>query len=73
VDLVLDTIGGETIQRSLEIIRPFGRLISIVDIAIPQSLGMGQESDDSFCFSPQYRKIRRFDKTHRASSASPSD
>jgi len=38
VDLVLDTIGGETIQRSLEIIRPFGRLTSIVDIAIPQSL-----------------------------------
>jgi len=38
VDLVLDTIGGETIQRSLEIIRPFGRLISIVNIAIPQSL-----------------------------------
>ena len=38
VDLVLDTIGGKTIQRSLEIIRFYGRLVSIVDIATPQSL-----------------------------------
>ena len=38
VDLVLDTIGGTTIQSSLEIIRPYGRLVSIVDIATPQSL-----------------------------------
>ena len=38
VDLALDTIGGTTIQESLEIIRPYGRLVSIVDIATPQSL-----------------------------------
>lgn len=38
VDLVLDTVGGKTIQQSLEIIRPCGRLVSIVDIATPQSL-----------------------------------
>ncbi|VEP13624.1 NADPH:quinone oxidoreductase [Hyella patelloides LEGE 07179] len=38
IDLVLDTIGGETIQKSLEIIRPYGRLVSIVDIDNPQSL-----------------------------------
>ena len=38
VDLVLDTIGGNTIQQSLEIIRPYGRLVSIVDLATPQSL-----------------------------------
>lgn len=57
VDLVLDTIGGETIQRSLEIIRPFGRLISIVDIAIPQSLleAWGKNLTIHFVFSPQYR------------------
>lgn len=57
VDLVLDTIGGETIQRSLEIIRPFGRLTSIVDIAIPQSLleAWGKNLTIHFVFSPQYR------------------
>lgn len=38
IDLVLDTIGEETIQKSLEIIRPYGRLVSIVDIDKPQSL-----------------------------------
>lgn len=38
VDLVLDTIGGMTIQKSFEIIRPYGRLVSIVDVATPQSL-----------------------------------
>ena len=38
VDLVLDTIGGKTIQESFEIIRPYGRLVSIVDTATPQSL-----------------------------------
>ena len=38
VDLVLDTIGGMTIQESLEIICSYGRLVSIVDIATPQSL-----------------------------------
>nr|WP_235355399.1 zinc-binding dehydrogenase [Aliterella atlantica] len=57
VDLVLDTIGKETIQRSLEIIRPFGRLTSIVDIAIPQSLleAWGKNLTIHFVFSPQYR------------------
>ena len=38
VDLILDTIGGTTIQESLEIIRSYGRLVSIVDLATPQSL-----------------------------------
>lgn len=38
VDLVLDTIGGTTIQESLEMIRSYGRLVSIVDLATPQSL-----------------------------------
>jgi NADPH:quinone reductase len=53
----LDTIGGETIQRSLEIIRPFGRLVSIVDIATPQSLleAWGKNLTIHFVFTPQYR------------------
>lgn len=57
VDLVLDTIGGETIQRSLEIIRSFGRLVSIVDIATPQSLfeAWGKNLTIHFVLAPQYR------------------
>jgi NADPH:quinone reductase len=57
VDLVLDTIGGETIQRSLEIIRPFGKLVSIVDIAEPQSLleAWGKNLTIHFVFTSQYR------------------
>jgi len=69
VDLVLDTIGGETIQRSLEIIRPFGRLISIVNIA----QAWARIWRFILFFTPVPSKIRRFDKTNRASSASPSD
>jgi NADPH:quinone reductase len=57
VDLVLDTIGGKTIERSLEIIRPFGRLVSIVDIAEPQSLlaAWGKNLTIHFVFTSQYR------------------
>jgi len=38
VHLVLDTIGGDTIERSAAVLRPFGRLVSIVDIAQKQNL-----------------------------------
>ncbi len=31
VDLVYDTVGGETISKSLEITRPYGRIVSIVN------------------------------------------
>jgi NADPH2:quinone reductase len=37
-DLVLDTIGGDAVARAGEVLRPSGRLVSIVDIPIPQSL-----------------------------------
>lgn len=57
VDFVLDTIGGKTLQRSPEIIRPFGRLVSIVDIETPQSLlsAWGKNLTIHFVFTPQYR------------------
>ncbi|MEO1300369.1 MAG: zinc-dependent alcohol dehydrogenase family protein [Cyanobacteria bacterium J06636_16] len=57
VDLVLDTIGGETIQRSLKILCPFGRLVSIVDIESPQSLleAWGRNLTVHFVFTPQYQ------------------
>lgn len=57
VDLLLDTIGGETIQRSPQVVRPYGRLVSIVDIATPQSLleAWAKNLTVHFVISPQYR------------------
>ncbi len=37
IDLVLDTVGGDTLQRSPDVIRPGGMLISIVDDQPPNS------------------------------------
>jgi NADPH:quinone reductase len=56
VDLVLDTIGGDTIGRSSEVIRPFGKLVTIVDTATPQSLieAWGKNLTIHFVFTPQY-------------------
>jgi NADPH:quinone reductase-like Zn-dependent oxidoreductase len=31
VDLVLDTIGGETLRRSMEVVKPGGRLVSLLE------------------------------------------
>ena len=38
VDVVFDTIGGKTLQQSFDILRFFGRPVSIVDIEMSQSL-----------------------------------
>jgi NADPH:quinone reductase-like Zn-dependent oxidoreductase len=38
VDLVFDTIGGDTATRSLEVLRPGGQLISIAVRAMPEDL-----------------------------------
>ncbi|WP_405500946.1 zinc-binding dehydrogenase [Streptomyces niveus] len=38
VDVVLDTVGGDTLARSPEILADRGRVVSIVDIADPQNL-----------------------------------
>lgn len=57
VDLVLDTIGGDTIQRSPQVVRPNGRLVTIVDIVNPQSLlqAWAKNLTVHFVFTPQYR------------------
>ncbi|BDA74029.1 NADPH:quinone oxidoreductase [Calothrix sp. PCC 7716] len=56
VDLVLDTVGGDTIERSSEVIHPFGKLVTIVDTATPQILldAWGKNLTIHFVFSPQY-------------------
>jgi NADPH2:quinone reductase len=58
VDLVLDTVGGETIVRSVDVLRPLaGRIVTIVDTAHPLSLleAWGRNVALHFVFTPQYR------------------
>lgn len=71
VDLVLDTIGGDTIQRSPEVLRSFGRLVTVVDVASPQVLldAWGKNLSIYFVFTPQYRdklnRIRKLIERHQ--------
>ncbi len=44
VDLVLDTVGGDALQRSPKVIRPGGMLISIVNDQPPDTLAKGNEA-----------------------------
>lgn len=57
VDFVLDTIGGDTIERSPLVMSKFGRLATIVDISKPQSLLEHWERNTTvhFIFSQQNR------------------
>jgi NADPH:quinone reductase len=57
VDLILDTIGGDTIERSPYALRPGGRIVSIVDIPQPQSLleAWNRNAELHFVFTPPRR------------------
>jgi NADPH:quinone reductase-like Zn-dependent oxidoreductase len=56
VHLVLDTLGGDTIERSFGVLRPFGRLVTIVDIPRPQNLleAWDKNATVHFVFVTQY-------------------
>lgn len=57
VDVVFDTIGGDTLTRSPLVLAPFGRVVSIVDIAAPQNLinAWGRNASYHFVFTRQNR------------------
>lgn len=57
VDIVLDTIGNQTIQESPQVLCSYGRLVTIVDTVTPQSLLKAWEKNLTvhFVFTPQYR------------------
>ena len=57
VDLIFDTVGGDTIERSPYALRSGGRIVSIVDIPQPQSLleAWNQNADLHFVFTPPRR------------------
>lgn len=57
VDVVFDTIGGDTLARSPDALAQLGRLVSIVDIAKPQNLinAWGKNASYHFVFTRQNR------------------
>ncbi len=57
VDVVFDTIGGDTLTRSPDVLAQLGRVVSIVDIAIPQNLiqAWGKNASYHFVFTRQNR------------------
>ena len=57
VDVVFDTIGGNTLSRSPDALAQLGRVVSIVDIAQPQNLiqAWGRNASYHFVFTRQNR------------------
>lgn len=57
VDVVLDTIGGDTLERSPLVLAQLGRIVSIVDISRPQNLieAWGRNASYHFVFTRQNR------------------
>jgi len=57
VDVVFDTIGGNTLSRSPDVLAQLGRVVSIVDIAKPQNLiqAWGKNASYHFVFTRQNR------------------
>ncbi|MGZ0715204.1 zinc-dependent alcohol dehydrogenase family protein [Pseudomonas palleroniana] len=57
VDVVFDTIGGDTLSRSPDALAQLGRVVSIVDIAQPQNLvnAWGKNASYHFVFTRQHR------------------
>lgn len=57
VDVVFDTIGGDTLARSPDVLAQLGRVVTIVDIAHPQNLieAWGRNASYHFVFTRQNR------------------
>jgi NADPH2:quinone reductase len=57
VDVVFDTIGGNTLSRSPDALAQLGRVVSIVDLAQPQNLiqAWGKNASYHFVFTRQHR------------------
>jgi NADPH:quinone reductase-like Zn-dependent oxidoreductase len=57
VDVVFDTIGGNTLARSPDALAQLGRVVSIVDLAQPQNLiqAWGKNASYHFVFTRQNR------------------
>jgi NADPH:quinone reductase-like Zn-dependent oxidoreductase len=56
-DVVLDTLGGDTLSRSPRALAPLGRVVTLVDLATPQNLidAWGKNATYHFVFTRQNR------------------
>jgi NADPH:quinone reductase-like Zn-dependent oxidoreductase len=71
LDVVFDTIGGETLNQSLEILKPKGRLISIVD-QLDQQLARGKNVQFSFVYvSPNGGQLKQIASLIEQGKVSP--
>jgi len=59
VDLVLDTVGGETLERSLEVLKPGGRLVSIVDRPDPSRCEQRGVAGDFVFVEPNGEQLKQ--------------
>ena len=57
VDVIFDTIGGDALTRSPDALAQLGRVVSIVDVSIPQNLiqAWGKNASYHFVFTRQNR------------------
>ena len=61
-DVILDTVGGKTIEDSLTLLKPFGQVLSIVDQATPQNLISGWAVNASIHFVFTTQNAARLDR-----------
>ena len=61
-DVILDTVGGKTIENSLSLLKPFGQVVSIVDQSTPQNLISGWAVNGSIHFVFTTQNAARLDR-----------
>lgn len=61
-DIILDTVGGKTIENSLKLLKPFGAVVSIVDQETPQNLIAGWTFNGSIHFVFTTQSASRLDQ-----------
>ena len=72
VDVVFDSIGGDTLSRSPEVLAQLGRVVSIVDLAQPQNLLQAWGRNASLRLHPaEPRQARRVERPGRARPVAP--
>ncbi|MGN6507573.1 MAG: NADP-dependent oxidoreductase [Tepidisphaeraceae bacterium] len=62
VDLVFDTVGGETLARSISVLRPGGSVVSIAGMPDEQAMKAANVSGRFFIVQPSATQLRRIAK-----------
>lgn len=59
VDLVFDTVGGDTLSRSLSVLKPGGRLVSIVEVPDPDKAEQAGVAAEMIAVLPEGGQLAR--------------